>query len=610
MKHLNSLIAFFLFTTAILFVGCSDDDDPEKPIVVDNKEALTQNVYADKTEGNGVSFVTTGPWTSSIKIPASSRSTSESPDWVSITPNSGSKAGNYTIAINLEPNKTGSDRSATITINCEGTEITINVTQKGTKEDGTVLARTISFKVFSCNDKWTPENNTPYLIADKAEVKVYKGETLEGTYITDANGVAEAKLEDGEYGYIVTRGEEKNLFREGVIIDGIFTSEENVWLGNLKFRDTNGDGTVNEEDAVDKVTITVSKDESIDVYIAPDDFTPTYEVFDLSKVMGRIRAKHFPEILKESYLIDASMTREAALEAPYNTFMNFSFDASSTPVSSLWDKAYALIKDVNWLYENIDDLPGMSPEANRGYKSQAAFYRIYAYSLLINYFGDVPIYTTSSFESIPKNTIPEVVNYIFDQGDFIAANVGGYDHFKYSAFQIMARTAINTQDFNDSYNLTARIIDSGKYNLRSDGSCDAVYEEYVFTNLPEAMRKYELTNPTSLPLLYYETLLLHAEAALGIGQNIEAIQIVNQFAQADGKAPVFPNGGATTEEIRNAIASIWKEKLDREGHTFARLKRNNIFLSTLGSYGAKEKHLLLPIPTSALSDKIKQNSGW
>lgn len=606
MKHLKSLITFFLFTTAILFVGCSDDDDKEKPIVVDNKEALTQDVYADKTEANGVSFVTTGPWTSSIKSPASSRSTTESPDWVSITPNSGTKAGNYTIAINLEPNKTGSDRSAIISINCEGTEITINVTQKATKEDGKIPPRAISFKVFSCNDKWTPENNIPYLLADSAEVKIYKDETLVGTYTTDANGMAEAQLEDGEYSYLVTKGEEKNLYREGVIIEGIHTSGENVWLGNLKFRDTNGDGTVNEEDAVDKVNITVSQDELIEVYIAPEDFTPTYEMFNFGNVMGRIRGKHFPEIIKESYLIDAAMTREVTLEAPYTSFTNFSFDANSTPVSDLWNKAYNLIKDVNWLYENIDDIPEMSEEANKGYKAQASFYRIYAYSILLNYYGEVPIYTKSSFESIPKNTIQEVVNYIFDQGDFIAAHVG-YDMFIHSAFQIMARTAINKQDFNDAYSLTKRIMDSGLYNLRSDGNCDAVYQEYVFTNLPEAMRKYDIT---SLPILYYETLLIHAEAALGLGQNIEAIQIVNQFAQADGKTPVFSNGNATPEEIRYAIASIWKEKLDREGHTFARLKRTNTFLSTLGSFGAKEKHLLLPIPTSALSDKITQNPGW
>jgi hypothetical protein len=50
----------------------------------------------------------------------------------------GNPAGDYTVAISLEPNYTGEDRTAAIAIRWEGSEITASVMQKGTKEDGNV----------------------------------------------------------------------------------------------------------------------------------------------------------------------------------------------------------------------------------------------------------------------------------------------------------------------------------------------------------------------------------------------------------------------------------------------------------------------------------------
>ena len=121
-----------------LFSGCGKDkaDDP-KPITVANNGQLTQTVFADKTEGaSGVNITTTGAWTSSISETAATRASA--PAWISISPDNGDKAGQYNIVITLVPNTTGADRTAVITISCEGTEITITVTQKKEKEDGTI----------------------------------------------------------------------------------------------------------------------------------------------------------------------------------------------------------------------------------------------------------------------------------------------------------------------------------------------------------------------------------------------------------------------------------------------------------------------------------------
>lgn len=122
-------------------MACNSDEENPKAITVADSRQLAQTVFADETEGaDGVSITTTGAWTSSIGETAlrAVALRAAAPTWISISPDRGDKAGNYTIQITLVPNLSGVDRTAVITISCEGTEITVTVSQKGTKEDGTV----------------------------------------------------------------------------------------------------------------------------------------------------------------------------------------------------------------------------------------------------------------------------------------------------------------------------------------------------------------------------------------------------------------------------------------------------------------------------------------
>jgi len=154
--NLRNIAAIAICLTATtLFSGCSKDDNPPAISVADNS-SLTQVVYANNVQGNsGVSFTTTGAWTSST-----------SADWISISPNNGSSEGNYTISIILAINTTGADRTATITILCKGDRITISVTQKGKTEDGEVPneeaeIRRLLVKLYhdTNGDNWTNKTN-------------------------------------------------------------------------------------------------------------------------------------------------------------------------------------------------------------------------------------------------------------------------------------------------------------------------------------------------------------------------------------------------------------------------------------------------------------------
>lgn len=115
-----------------MFTGCSSDDDTPKDIKI-TSGSIKQELFADQTQSSeGIEFTTTGAWSSSI----SGVTRANDASWLSIDPSSGDKAGNYTINITLEPNTTGEDRKAEITIVCNGTTIKITVEQKAVTNSG------------------------------------------------------------------------------------------------------------------------------------------------------------------------------------------------------------------------------------------------------------------------------------------------------------------------------------------------------------------------------------------------------------------------------------------------------------------------------------------
>ncbi|MDR1883325.1 MAG: RagB/SusD family nutrient uptake outer membrane protein [Prevotella sp.] len=125
-----------ILLSVAMFTSCEKNDQSEdSTITVQDNGSLSQNVFADETQGkSGVTFTTTGAWMSSISETSAKKASA--PAWISIDPDHGDKAGNYTISISLEPNYTGTERTAIIRIVCGDNEITVSITQKSVKEDG------------------------------------------------------------------------------------------------------------------------------------------------------------------------------------------------------------------------------------------------------------------------------------------------------------------------------------------------------------------------------------------------------------------------------------------------------------------------------------------
>ena len=130
-----------LAAAAAAFCACSDDNggDGGKDIRLAPGTPKDYTIVADETSGTpseGISFTTTGPWRATV---AETRAdVSEGSSWVTVSPDHGDAAGDYTITITLGVNTTGKNRRATVMIECGGTKITITVEQKGTTEEGEV----------------------------------------------------------------------------------------------------------------------------------------------------------------------------------------------------------------------------------------------------------------------------------------------------------------------------------------------------------------------------------------------------------------------------------------------------------------------------------------
>ena len=138
MRKLFQVFAL-LFVASIIFTGCRSDDPEVLYIVVEDNDTLDQTVYADDETGeSGVRITTLAPWWSAVRdvtANATAETARNAPNWVSVSPESGG-AGTYTLTISLEPNTTGANRSAEISIISAETVIRINITQQGVTECG------------------------------------------------------------------------------------------------------------------------------------------------------------------------------------------------------------------------------------------------------------------------------------------------------------------------------------------------------------------------------------------------------------------------------------------------------------------------------------------
>ncbi len=139
-------------TTAVFLIAvvacasCKKDDpepepEPDPGIVIPDPGttmddvALTLAAFADQTAFiSGITFTTPDAWESTVM---DGTAKADGVTWLAIYPDHGD-AGIHTVKITFEPNVTRKDRTASITVTCNGVSVPITVKQAAKKEDGTI----------------------------------------------------------------------------------------------------------------------------------------------------------------------------------------------------------------------------------------------------------------------------------------------------------------------------------------------------------------------------------------------------------------------------------------------------------------------------------------
>ena len=131
MKHVHFFVLFI--ASALLTAACGDDDKTQSgdfgQIQVPDVSQLVQMAEAG-AGSSSIDFTTLAAWSASIRDAGSEAV----PNWITLQPDHGDRAGSYNVQITLRPNTGQQSRTAIITITCGPTQIEISVTQKAPAE--------------------------------------------------------------------------------------------------------------------------------------------------------------------------------------------------------------------------------------------------------------------------------------------------------------------------------------------------------------------------------------------------------------------------------------------------------------------------------------------
>ena len=158
----------------------------------------------------------------------------------------------------------------------------------------------------------------------------------------------------------------------------------------------------------------------------------------------------------------------------YTQFINFTWDPSVGQFAGIcWTPYYSAIRDANLVLENIESVSDASESLKKQFIAEARFLRAYAYTQLYNYFGTVPL-RTSSAEAITLPRAEESQLKAFVETELNACVSDLPDPGKEEAFgratkgvalATLAKFLLNTREWQKAADAAQRLIDINYYSL-------------------------------------------------------------------------------------------------------------------------------------------------
>lgn len=121
------------------------------------------------------------------------------------------------------------------------------------------------------------------------------------------------------------------------------------------------------------------------------------------------------------YTIYAALSDEAKVLSPAVNSIEFStnqISVANTAVSNLWNNAYDVIYQCNSLIENVTPKTNLNTTKKNQFLGEARFLRAYSYFMLVQYYGNIPLATSSDYRvnnTLSRSPVTEINDFIISE---------------------------------------------------------------------------------------------------------------------------------------------------------------------------------------------------
>lgn len=370
--------------------------------------------------------------------------------------------------------------------------------------------------------------------------------------------------------------------------------------------------------------------------------------------------------------LQSDNAQHAGTNSNIGAFAGYSLNPANPLIEDFWYQSYEIVNRANRIMMGVGSISGATPEEKNLLQGQTLFLRAYAFSMLHDRFGGIPLVTETVADGAypARNTSEEVRALINDNLEEAIqllpySSPDGTIITSQAAKALKCRILQNTQEWSELFSYAMQIIDAGFYTLSASyesvftepGSPEIIwgldfsasepnrYAYYTFppdsggimeltarqdlvdafeagdtrdsTNIATIAADhiiYKFRDPVSgdydLPVFRYsEVLLMAAEAAMQLGNNADAVQYINPI-RSRAVLPALSAGDLTLDVITKEI----RLELAFEGRRWNDLKRTGTLetiLANLGIYISPHT-ILWPLPQKALdlNPYLTQNPGY
>ena len=292
--------------------------------------------------------------------------------------------------------------------------------------------------------------------------------------------------------------------------------------------------------------------------------------------------------------------------------------AADTRIKQVWSHLYVAIRQINTLRE-VD-----AAQLNV-YGPLLDFYAAIIYRWMTHIWGDVVyLLENPSMDNpyLPRTNMAEMLTSLFERlkitesitedKSYYGCGLAARDMFfmpKHFVDILLGQISLDLGLIDDARTCFERVIQSGYYSLDENPSdavsLDGSNNPYLFGMSKNVQTKAVLDNGSYVIIFSYgEVLLEMAECRMRMGDQVGALQYVNQVGMAKGWETQRTDASKVLEYI------LELRKQEKYPYHFAFLKRNNLAESELGI--TNPNYLLLPIPQQEVdyNYNMTQNPGY